>query len=96
MLEHALLTVRPGSESDFEAAMREALPIIEGADECHGAEVRRQVEDASTYLLLVRWTSVEAHMAFRATARYEAWRALTHHFYVGTLSVTHFFEPIER
>jgi quinol monooxygenase YgiN len=96
MLEHAVLTVRPGSESDFEAAMREALPIIEGADECFGAEVRRQAEDPSVFLLLVRWSSVAAHMAFRATPRYEAWRALTHHFYVGTLNVTHFFEPIER
>jgi heme-degrading monooxygenase HmoA len=96
MLEHALLTVQPGSESDFEDSMREALPIIEGAEECFGAEVRRQAEDGSVFLLLVRWSSIDAHMAFRATPRFEAWRALTHPFYVVTPSVTHFFEPIER
>jgi heme-degrading monooxygenase HmoA len=95
-LEHALLRVRPGEGADFEAAMREALPIIESADQCFGAEVRRQVEDGDVYLLLVRWSSVEAHLAFRATPLYEAWRALTHHFYLGPLSVTHFADPIER
>jgi quinol monooxygenase YgiN len=44
----------------------------------------------------VRWSSIDAHMAFRATPRFEAWRALTHPFYVVTPSVTHFFEPIQR
>jgi heme-degrading monooxygenase HmoA len=96
MLEHVVLRVRAGEEEAFEAAMREALPLIESAPDCFGGEVRRQAEDASVYLLLVRWSSVEAHMTFRTTPLYEAWRTLTHHFYVGTLSVTHFHEPIER
>jgi heme-degrading monooxygenase HmoA len=96
MLEHALLVVRAGQEDDFEAAMREALPLIESAPDCSGAEVRRQSEDGSIYLLLVRWSSVDTHMAFRATPLFEAWRGLTHHFYESPPSVTHFFDPIER
>jgi quinol monooxygenase YgiN len=44
----------------------------------------------------VRWTSLEAHMAFRATDLYARWRELTHPFYVGDLNVTHFHEPLER
>jgi heme-degrading monooxygenase HmoA len=96
MLEHALLLVKQGEEADFEASMREALPIIESAKECFGAEVRRQAEDGSIYLLLVRWGSLEAHMAFRETDLYASWRELTHHFYREPISVTHFHEPLAR
>jgi heme-degrading monooxygenase HmoA len=96
MLEHAVLHVRAGDEENFEESARQALPIIESAPGCHGAEFRRQAEDPSLYLLLVRWDSVEAHMAFRDTDLYAAWRELTHPFYVGALDVTHFHEPIER
>lgn len=96
ILEHAQLVVTPGREAQFEATMREALVIIESAPDCHGADVRRQVEDGSKYLLLVRWTSLEAHLTFRATALFERWRALTHPFYASTPVVTHFHEPIER
>jgi heme-degrading monooxygenase HmoA len=96
MLEHVVLRVEPGNEEAFEESARLALPIIESAPGCHGAEFRRQDEDSSVYLLLVRWDSVDLHMAFRETDLYAAWRKLTHHFYVGALDVTHFHEPIER
>jgi heme-degrading monooxygenase HmoA len=96
MLEHALLKVRAGEEGDFERSMAEALPVVESAPDCHGAEVRRQDEDGSVYLLLVRWTSVEAHIAFRTTPLFDRWRALTHHFYVEPPSVTHFHDPLSR
>jgi heme-degrading monooxygenase HmoA len=96
MLEHALLAVTPGQESAFEASVVEAFPIIESAEGCFGAEVRRQAEDESIYLLLVRWDSIEAHLAFRETELFAGWRALTHHFYREPPSVTHFHEPLAR
>lgn len=96
MLEHALLHVSSGQEEEFERSMAEALPIIESAPDCHGGEVRRQAEDGSIYLLLVRWSSVEAHMEFRRTELFERWRLLTHHFYCETPSVTHFRDPLAR
>ena len=94
IVEHALLPITPGQETAFEASMRQALPIITSAPHCHGAEVRRQVEDGSIYLLLVRWDSVAAHMAFRETDLFNQWKALTHHFYVHPPTVTHFHEPL--
>jgi heme-degrading monooxygenase HmoA len=96
MLEHAILVVQPGREAEFESSVASALPIIESAPGCHGAEVRRQEEDASVFLLLVRWTSVEAHMAFRASDLFPKWRELTHPFYVSTPVVTHFHDPLGR
>jgi len=95
ILEHALLYVQEGEQDDFEASMRTALPIIESAEGCGGAEVRRQAENGSIYLLLVRWTSIEAHMAFRETDLFISWRSLTHPFYARTIEVTHFHDPLE-
>lgn len=94
MLEHALLAVTPGREEEFEVSMARALPVITSAPLCHGAEVRRQHEDGSIFLLLVQWESVEAHMAFRETELFATWRSLTHPFYREAPTVTHFNEPI--
>lgn len=96
IIEHATLPVVSGREADFERSMRQALPIIESADGCHGAEVRRQIEDATVFLLIVKWSSVEAHMAFRASPLFTQWRELTHPFYSQAPVVTHFQAPLER
>lgn len=94
IVEHALLHVTSGREEEFEASLPLALPLIESAPGCHGAQVRRQVEDRSTYLLLVNWVSVEAHMAFRDSDLFGPWRELTHAFYAGRPVVTHFESPV--
>jgi heme-degrading monooxygenase HmoA len=96
IVEHALLRVSPGREEEFEASLARALPLIESAPGCHGAEVRRQIEDPSTYLLLVRWTSVADHQAFRSSELFAPWRELTHAYYCETPVVTHFSGPVER
>ena len=96
ILENALLSVRAGEEPAFEESMREALPLIESAEGCFGAEVRPQAEDDSIYLLLVRWSSIDAHLSFRETEIFTRWRALTHPYYKETPSVTHFPEPLAR
>ncbi len=94
--EHAIIRIDPDTHEAYEAAVRRAFPIIESAPECHGAELRRQYEDPAVYLLTVRWTSVEAHLRFRATPLFEQWRAATHPFYASPAEVTHFLEPIDR
>lgn len=94
VLEHALLRLTPGAETDFESSLADALAIIESAVGCFGAEVRRQIEDPTTYLLLVRWSSLEAHLAFRETELFTRWRALTAPHYVQLPTVTHFSEPL--
>ena len=96
IIEHALLKVTPGEEPRFEAALGEALAVIESAEECFGAEVRRQVEDPAMYLLLVRWGSVGAHQRFRESPRFVEWRTLTVPYYQELPTVTHYREPVER
>jgi quinol monooxygenase YgiN len=97
ILEQAILRVDPERTDAFEAAMREALPIIESDPGCRGAVVRRQIEDPTTYVLLVEWTSVAAHTeGFRTSDAFTRWRQLTHPFYVEPPAVTHLEDPIER
>ena len=96
IIEHAAVRVTAGRDAEYETAMRTALPIIESAPDCFGAELRRQDEDGTVYLLLVKWSTVAGHMAFRETPLFEEWRTLTHHFYSERPVVTHFHEPLSR
>jgi heme-degrading monooxygenase HmoA len=96
MLEHVVVAVAPGREAEFEASATRALGILDTAEECFGGEFRRQAEDGSKYLLLIRWSSIEAHMSWRETDDFQRWRALTHPYYVEAPVVTHFHEPLAR
>jgi heme-degrading monooxygenase HmoA len=91
VLEHALLSVRPGEELAFEAAFREAKPIIAGMPGFIGLTLSRCVERTGTYLLLVEWERLTDHTdGFRNSAGYQRWRDLLHHFYEPFPAVEHF------
>ncbi len=95
ILEHALLQVRSGEESAFEAAMAEARPLIAASTGFLGIEVRPAIETPGHYLLLVHWESVADHReGFRESARYEQWRALLHQFYDPMPTVEYFGDPL--
>lgn len=82
ILEAAPLTIRPGQSAAFEAAFARAQAIIASMPGYLGHELQRCVEHENSYLLLVRWTSVEAHeRGFRQSAEYQTWKHLLHHFY---------------
>ncbi len=91
ILESALLDVKPGEEAVFEAAMREARPLIAATPGFRSIVVRRCLETPNRYLLLVEWEKLEDHtVGFRQSARYEKWRAMLHHFYDPFPQVEHF------
>jgi heme-degrading monooxygenase HmoA len=93
ILEHALLPVREGKETAFEAAFAEARPLIAGMPGFLGLSLRRSVETPNHYLLLVEWATVEAHTeGFRGSPEYGRWRELLHHFYDPFPLVEHFRE----
>lgn len=96
IVEHAWLSVDEGREEEFMVSVVGALAIIEGAPQCHGAQVQRQVEDPRIFLLLVQWASVQAHMDFRESDQFVEWRARTAPFYASPAVVTHFSQPLER
>ena len=91
ILEVAVLPVRPGTEAAFEAAFREASPIIAGMSGYRGHELQRCLEAPGKYLLLVRWERLEDHtIGFRQSPQYAEWRRLLHRFYDPFSVVEHF------
>jgi heme-degrading monooxygenase HmoA len=49
------------------------------------------MERPSTYLLLVRWRTLEDHtQGFRGSPQYQEWKRLLHHFYDPFPTVEHF------
>lgn len=95
VLEHARLSVRPGLEDEFLAALHEAKALIARTDGFLGMEVSRCVEDPSAFLLLVEWETIEAHTEnFRGGPDFPAWREALHHFY-DPMPVVEHFEVVE-
>ena len=82
ILEVAILDVFPGQEPAFEDAFREASAIIASMPGYISHELQRCLENASRYLLLVKWETLEDHTeGFRGSPQYQEWRRLLHHFY---------------
>jgi len=94
VLEVAILDVRPGEGRAFEAAFGEAQQIISSMPGYLSHELQHCVEAESRYLLLVRWSHLEAHTeGFRRSPEYQRWKALLHHFYDPFPVVEH-YEPV--
>lgn len=91
ILEVALLDVRPGQETDFEAAFRQASPIIAGMRGYVSHQLQRCLEQPGRYILLVNWERLEDHtVGFRQSAGYQEWKRLLHHFYDPFPTVEHY------
>ena len=95
VLEAAILNVISGEEAAFEEALRTARPLIAATPGFVGIEVRRCMETANRYLLLVRWETLEAHtVGFRGSDRFPRWRELLHHFYDPAPLVQHYGDSV--
>jgi heme-degrading monooxygenase HmoA len=94
ILEVDILNVRNGACDAFEAAFREASPIIASMPGYVSHEIRRCIEIPRRYILLVHWRQLDDHtVGFRNSAEYQRWRTLLHHFYDPFPSVEHYDEP---
>ena len=96
VLEVAILNVRPGEEPAFERAMRDARPLIAATPGFLKLELRRCIETANRYLLLVTWEKLEDHtIGFRQSDRYAQWKQLLHHFYDPFPLVEHYGDLLD-
>jgi heme-degrading monooxygenase HmoA len=95
IIEAAILSVKAGQGAAFEAALEQALPLIEATPGFLGLELRPCIENPGQYLLLVRWERLEDHtIGFRASERYQRWRDALHHFYDPMPTILHFRDPV--
>ena len=95
IVEHAILSVKPGQAIAFADAMREARVLIAKSSGFHGIEVRPSMDNAERFLLRVVWSDIAAHRdGFRKSDRYERWREFLHGFYEPMPTIEYFGESI--
>ena len=91
VLEHALITIKPGTAAEFESAMFQARRVISSARGFISMELHRGVEEPDRYLLLVEWESLDDHMVgFRESEAFVDWRSLIGPFFESQPSVDHY------
>ena len=91
ILEVAILEIRKGETAEFEAAFRQASPLIASMPGYIAHELQKCVETSHRYILLAYWQTLEAHtVGFRQSPEYQEWKRLLHHFYDPFPSVEHF------
>jgi heme-degrading monooxygenase HmoA len=96
IVEHAVISVVPGREGEFQLAFPAAEAVIAQAAGFRWIEMHRSLERPSVFLLRVGWDAVEDHvMGFRQSPRFDDWRAVIGPFFAAPPSVEH-YEPRAR
>ena len=91
IMELAQLTIRPGSEQQFEAAFPAAIKILGGSKGYVSHELRRCMETPNRYALMVQWQTLEDHtVGFRGSPAFTQWRAHIGPFFEAPPVVEHF------
>ena len=96
ILEIATIDIQPGKEPDFEAGVRQAIPLFLRSRGCHGLTLNRVVEQPSRYLLIVRWETLEDHTVhFRGSQEFQDWRGLVGPYFAAPPAVVHIESVVE-
>ena len=90
IVEVALLSIRPGSEAQFEAVFRKAIAVPAASKGYLTHELKRSVETPNRYALFVEWETLEDHtVGFRNSPAFAAWRAQVGPFFESAPVVEH-------
>jgi heme-degrading monooxygenase HmoA len=88
--EAATLTIKAGSEADFEAAAAQAVPLFQQAPGALSFRLDRSLENPSEYTLLVGWATIEDHTErFRNSEAFTRWRELVGPHFAAPPQVKH-------
>ena len=98
ILEHADITITPGRNAEFEAAIRRGIAtVIAQAEGFRDAQVHKGIESPERYLLTIHWDTLENHTVdFREGPLFPAWRAIVGPFFAKPPVVEHFDLAIEH
>jgi heme-degrading monooxygenase HmoA len=92
ILEVAILNVIPGQEDEFLTAFSKAKDIISKMEGYISHQLKRCIENASQFILLVEWEKLTDHTeGFRKSTGYQEWKSLLHHFYDPFPTVEHYY-----
>lgn len=74
--EIAFMSIVPGQEDAFLAALEEAKLVIARADGFRSLRIQRGIERPSTFVLTIEWDTLEAHtVGFRQGPLFAEWRS---------------------
>lgn len=90
IIETATITIIPGREDDFLAALEQAKAILAQAAGWRDIVVHRGIERPSTFLLAIHWETLADHTeGFRGSDLFTQWRATIGPFFAEPPSVEH-------
>lgn len=90
IMETATISVVPGQEEQFLAALEEAKLVLAQAAGWQVIHVHRGIERPSTFLLAIGWETLEDHtVGFRGGELFAAWRAIIGPFFAEPPVVEH-------
>jgi heme-degrading monooxygenase HmoA len=96
IIEIAILSVKAGEGPAFERDFTEASRYISQSEGYVSHQLQRCLETKNRYILLVNWSSVEAHMVvFRNSKVFLEWKRLLHHYYDQPAIVEHYSKVYE-
>ena len=92
ILEQADITIAPGQQAEFDAAIAHGVAtVISKAEGFRSARVHKGIESPERYLLLIEWETLENHTVdFRESAAFQQWRAIVGPFFAKAPVVEHF------
>ena len=92
ILEVADITIQPGRQAEFDAAIEHGVrSVIAHAAGFLGHQVHKGIESPDRYLLTIRWNTLEDHtVGFRGSAAFAQWRAIVGPFFAQPPRVEHF------
>ncbi len=89
--EIAIFQAVPGKEDELGQAIIQGLEVVRQHPECISARVERCIEQPRQYMLIVIWTSLEAHTEdFRGGQLYPQWRSHIKGLFEEPVSVYHY------
>ena len=96
ILEAIVLNIKQNEAQNFEAAFKEASPILKLHKGYINHSLHRCIEVQNQYILQIQWETLDDHtIGFRQSPHFSKWKALLHHFYDPTPTVLH-YEPINK
>jgi heme-degrading monooxygenase HmoA len=92
ILELADITIRPGEQQAFGAAITRGIEtIISCATGFRRASVHKGIESPERYVLQIEWDTLENHTVdFRGSPAFAQWRAIVGPFFAQPPRVEHF------
>ncbi len=91
ILELAILEIKEGQLSEFESNLEKAQSVINQSEGYIGHEFQQCMEEPNKYILLIQWTSLEAHEeGFRKSELFKEWRGLIGSYFASAPTVQHY------